>query len=107
MISLLVLSDFFEAVIVGGECEKPERTLYPYLKVIKELQVSARHPFIFEDSACGIDAGVAARIPVISVGTRNPEKSLLEAGASLLFRDYEDPQSSGLHLKRSTGRKLS
>jgi hypothetical protein len=26
------------------------------------------------------------------VATRNPEKSLLEAGASLIIKDYEDPK---------------
>ncbi|XP_062233805.1 haloacid dehalogenase-like hydrolase domain-containing protein Sgpp isoform X2 [Phragmites australis] len=92
MISLLGLSDFFQAVIVGGECEKPKPAPYPYLKAIKELQVSAEHTFIFEDSASGIRAGVAAGIPVIGVATRNPEKSLLEAGATLLIKDYEDPK---------------
>ncbi|CAO2184116.1 unnamed protein product, partial [Urochloa humidicola] len=92
MISLLGLSDFFQAIIVGGECEQPKPAPYPYLKAIKELQVSADHTFIFEDSPSGIRAGVAAGMPVVAVATRNPEKSLLEAGASLLIKDYEDPK---------------
>ncbi|RLM54665.1 haloacid dehalogenase-like hydrolase domain-containing protein Sgpp [Panicum miliaceum] len=92
MISLLGLSDFFQAIIIGGECEQPKPAPYPYLKALKELQVSAEHTFIFEDSASGIRAGVAAGMPVVAVATRNPEKSLLEAGASLLIKDYEDPK---------------
>lgn len=48
MISLLGLTDFFQAVIVGGECEKPKPAPFPYLKALKELQVSADHTFIFE-----------------------------------------------------------
>ncbi|CAN6179756.1 unnamed protein product [Urochloa humidicola] len=92
MISLLGLSDFFQAVIVGGECEQPKPSPYPYLKALKELQVSAEHTFIFEDSPSGIRAGVAAGMPVVALATRNPEKSLLEARASLLIKDYEDPK---------------
>jgi len=48
MISLLGLSDFFQAVIIGGECEQPKPAPYPYLKALKELEVSAEHTFIFE-----------------------------------------------------------
>ncbi|CAD6338034.1 unnamed protein product [Miscanthus lutarioriparius] len=55
MISLLGLSDFFQAVIIGGEW-------------------------------------VAAGMPVVGLATRNPENSLLEAGAALLIKDYEDPK---------------
>uniref|UniRef100_A0A453QD66 Haloacid dehalogenase-like hydrolase domain-containing protein Sgpp n=1 Tax=Aegilops tauschii subsp. strangulata TaxID=200361 RepID=A0A453QD66_AEGTS len=90
MIKLLGLSDFFQAVIVGGECEKPKPAPFPYLKALKELEVSAAHTFIFEDSASGTRAGVAAGMPVVAVSTRNPEKSLQEAGAALIISDYED-----------------
>ncbi|XBI34192.1 hypothetical protein VPH35_120028 [Triticum aestivum] len=90
MIKLLGLSDFFQAVIVGGECEKPKPAPFPYLKALKELGVSAAHTFIFEDSASGTRAGVAAGMPVVAVSTRNPEKSLQEAGAALIISDYED-----------------
>lgn len=31
-------------------------------------------------------------MPVIGLATRNPEKSLLEAGAVFLIKDYEDPK---------------
>uniref|UniRef100_A0A0E0IJD0 Uncharacterized protein n=1 Tax=Oryza nivara TaxID=4536 RepID=A0A0E0IJD0_ORYNI len=44
------------------------------------------------DSASGTRAGVAAGIPVVAVATRNPEKSLLDAGATLIIKDYEDPK---------------
>ncbi|XP_003557253.1 haloacid dehalogenase-like hydrolase domain-containing protein Sgpp [Brachypodium distachyon] len=92
MIKLLGLSDFFQAVIVGGECEKPKPAPFPYLKALKELGASAAHTCIFEDSASGTRAGVAAGVPVIAVLTRNPEKSLQEAGAALIVKDYADPK---------------
>ncbi|XP_042397243.1 haloacid dehalogenase-like hydrolase domain-containing protein Sgpp [Zingiber officinale] len=92
MISMLGLSDFFQVVIVGSECERAKPFPDPYLKALKELNASAEHAFIFEDSASGIKAGVAAGMPVIGLTTRNPEKSLKEAGATFLIKDYEDPK---------------
>ncbi|XP_037424991.1 haloacid dehalogenase-like hydrolase domain-containing protein Sgpp [Triticum dicoccoides] len=90
MIKLLGLSDFVQAVIVGGECEKPKPAPFLYLKALKELEVSATHTFIFKDSASGTRAGVAAGMPVIAVLTRNPEKSLQEARVASIISDYED-----------------
>ncbi|KAJ4733069.1 Haloacid dehalogenase-like hydrolase domain-containing protein Sgpp [Rhynchospora pubera] len=92
MISKLGLSDFFQAVIIGSECERSKPSPDPYLKALKELNVSPDHTFIFEDSPAGIRAGVAAGIPVIGLATRNPENSLLEAGATFLIKDYSDPK---------------
>ena len=31
-------------------------------------------------------------MPVVGLATRNPENSLIEAGAALLIKDYEDPK---------------
>ncbi|XP_072964321.1 haloacid dehalogenase-like hydrolase domain-containing protein Sgpp [Typha angustifolia] len=92
MISLLGLSDFFPVVVVGNECERAKPFPDPYLKALKELGASPEHTFVFEDSASGIKAGVAAGMPVIGLMTRNPAKSLLEAGATFLIKDYEDPR---------------
>ncbi|XP_008799347.1 haloacid dehalogenase-like hydrolase domain-containing protein Sgpp [Phoenix dactylifera] len=90
MISILGLSDFFQHVIVGSECERAKPFPDPYLKAVKLLNASLEHSLVFEDSASGIKAGVAAGIPVVGVMTRNPEKSLRDAGASLLIKDYND-----------------
>lgn len=58
MISLLGLSDFFQAVIVGGECEQPKPAPYPYLRALKELQVSAEHSFVFEVKSNDLVTGI-------------------------------------------------
>lgn len=31
-------------------------------------------------------------MPVVAVATRNPENSLVEAGAALIIKDYKDPK---------------
>lgn len=48
MISLLGLSDFFEAVILGSDCERAKPFPDPYLKALEVLQVSKDHTVIFE-----------------------------------------------------------
>ncbi|WOG90144.1 hypothetical protein DCAR_0209387 [Daucus carota subsp. sativus] len=92
MISLLRLSDFFEYVIIGSDCERAKPFPEPYLKALELLKVSKDHTFICEDSVSGITAGVAAGMPVVGLTTRNPEHLLKTAKPALLIKDYADPQ---------------
>lgn len=48
MISRLGLSDFFEAVILGSECDHAKPHPEPYLKALEILNVSKDHTFVFE-----------------------------------------------------------
>ncbi|KAL8159011.1 hypothetical protein V2J09_000548 [Rumex salicifolius] len=92
IVSMLGLTDFFEAIIIGSECEHAKPHPAPYLKGLEALNASKEHTFIFEDSPSGIKAGVAAGVPVIGLYTRNPENILKEAKPTFLIRDYEDPK---------------
>ena len=44
----------------------------------------------YQDSATGLRAAVAAGIAAVGVSTRNPEESLLKAGAAFVIKDYKD-----------------
>jgi HAD superfamily hydrolase (TIGR01509 family) len=92
MIAKLGLTDFFQVLIIGGECEHAKPHPEPYLKGLEALKVSKDHTFICEDSVSGIRAGVAAGMPVIGLTTRNPAHLLMEAKPTLLVQDYEDPK---------------
>ncbi|XP_031377591.1 haloacid dehalogenase-like hydrolase domain-containing protein Sgpp isoform X2 [Punica granatum] len=92
MISRLGLSDFFEGVILGEECEHAKPHPEPYLKGLELLKVSKEHAIIFEDSVSGIKAGVAAGMPVIGLTTRNPEHILMQAKPTFLIKTYDDPK---------------
>lgn len=50
------------------------------------------HLVLSQDSASGVRAGVAAGVPVVGLTTRNPGKVLKDAGASLLVKDFQDPE---------------
>ncbi|XP_072975106.1 haloacid dehalogenase-like hydrolase domain-containing protein Sgpp [Typha angustifolia] len=93
MISCVGLSDFFQEVVIGDECERSKPYPDPYLTALRRLKASPGHTLIFEDTATGIRAGVAAGMPVIGVvGRSSDKKSLIEAGAKFLIEDYEDPK---------------
>ncbi|KAK9667909.1 hypothetical protein RND81_13G020000 [Saponaria officinalis] len=91
-ISMLGLTEFFQAIIIGSECEHAKPHPEPYLKGLEAIGASKEHTFIFEDSPSGIRAGVAAGMPVIGLSTRNPEDCLMEAKPAFLIKNYEDPK---------------
>ncbi|XP_062073776.1 haloacid dehalogenase-like hydrolase domain-containing protein Sgpp [Humulus lupulus] len=92
MISLLGLSDFFEVLILGDECDHAKPHPEPYLKALEALKASKNHTFVFEDSVSGIKAGVAAGMPVVGITTRNPEQLLMEAEPTFTIKDFADPK---------------
>ncbi|WVZ57704.1 hypothetical protein U9M48_008057 [Paspalum notatum var. saurae] len=92
MLSLLGLADFFPVLVIGSECDRAKPFPDPYLRALHLIGASPDHTFIFEDSASGIRAGVAAGVPVVGLTTRNPGKVLKDAGASLLIQDFQDPK---------------
>lgn len=48
LISMLGLSDFFEIVVLGDECERQKPFPDSYLKALQALGVSDKHTFVFE-----------------------------------------------------------
>ncbi|EPS67769.1 hypothetical protein M569_07009, partial [Genlisea aurea] len=92
MISMLGLSDFFHAVILGSELRRAKPFPDPYLKALELLNASKDHTFVFEDSFSGIKAGVAAGLATIGLTTRSPAELLREAKPVFLIKDYEDPK---------------
>ncbi|RLM54402.1 haloacid dehalogenase-like hydrolase domain-containing protein Sgpp [Panicum miliaceum] len=92
MISILGLSDFFQLVVTGEDCERSKPFPDPYLRALDLLGASPDHTLVFEDSTIGVQAGVAAGMPVIAIADENREGKLLTVGASLVIRDYRDPK---------------
>ncbi|KAI9399701.1 hypothetical protein POPTR_002G135000v4 [Populus trichocarpa] len=70
--SMLGLSDSFEILVIGNECDRAKPFPDPYLKALQTPDISHKHAF---DSVSGMAAGM----PVVGLGTRNPEQLLTEA----------------------------
>ncbi|TVU13005.1 hypothetical protein EJB05_46673, partial [Eragrostis curvula] len=92
MISILGLSDFFQLIVTGEDCERSKPFPDPYLRALALLGASPDHTIIFEDSTIGVQAGVAAGMPVIAIADERREGKLLTVGATLVIRDYQDPK---------------
>ncbi|KAL8092017.1 haloacid dehalogenase-like hydrolase domain-containing protein Sgpp [Apium graveolens] len=90
MIAMVGLSDFFQTVVLAENCEHPKPYPDPYLKGLDAVNASPENTIVFEDSVSGTKAGVAAGMAVVGVGTRNPDKLLMEAGATYVIKDYND-----------------
>ncbi|GJS05316.1 haloacid dehalogenase-like hydrolase domain-containing protein Sgpp [Tanacetum coccineum] len=89
LISTLKLEDFFEVIVLAKECARP-KPFDPYLKTLDALNVSPHHTFVFEDSVLGIKAANRDGMPAVGMATRNPKQMLLDAGATLVIKDYND-----------------
>lgn len=48
IISILDLSNFFEILVIGNECEWAKPFPDPYLTALKALEISHKHAFVFE-----------------------------------------------------------
>lgn len=81
------LSPFFSVAVNGGEvsCGKPFPDIF--LRVAELLGVSAGDCVVFEDSVTGVEAGLAAGMPVVGLSTTHEEL----AGVAILVRDFRDP----------------
>ncbi|CDP09370.1 unnamed protein product [Coffea canephora] len=95
MISMVGLASFFELLVIGSECERAKPFPDPYLNALDALRIAPEHAFAFEDSVSGTRAGVSAGMPVVGVATRNPRKLLIEAGATFVINDFQDPKLWG------------
>jgi len=62
--------------------------------------------FLEKDSVSGIKAANGAGMAAVGMATRNPEKMLLDAGATLVIKDYNEPKLWE-NLERVVHQKLS
>ncbi|XP_024987560.1 haloacid dehalogenase-like hydrolase domain-containing protein Sgpp [Cynara cardunculus var. scolymus] len=95
LISMLKLEDFFEVIILAEECARAKPFPDPYVKALNALQISPNRTFVFEDSVSGIKAANGAGMPAVGMASRNPEQMLLDAGATFVIKDYNDPKLWG------------
>jgi beta-phosphoglucomutase len=81
------LRPFFSALVTGHEVANPKPHPEIYLRTADLLGVNPASCVVFEDSYAGVQAGLAAGMHVVGVGTTHEDLP----GASLLIRDFNDP----------------
>lgn len=81
------LRSFFRVVMNGAQVTHPKPDPEIYLRVAEGLHAAPEECIVFEDSHTGVEAGLAAGMRVVGVGTTHDDLR----GVSLLIRDFNDP----------------
>eukprot|EP00775_Hariotina_reticulata_P003528 gene3528-3797_t len=88
MLAALQLDSYFEAVVLGEECERAKPHPDPYLKGLQLLGLQPHEAIVIEDSPSGVRAACAAGIPVCGITSGQAESVLWEAGCCMLIEDF-------------------
>ncbi|KJK18848.1 HAD family phosphatase [Pseudomonas sp. 2(2015)] len=90
MLGAMGLEQRFEHVLVAEELARAKPDPLPYLTGLERLQARATHALAFEDSLPGVKAASGAGIFTVGLSTSQRPEALLEAGAQLVVKDFDD-----------------
>lgn len=82
----------FKGLVIGDELAHGKPHPLPYLTGLQILGATAENCVAFEDSRTGIKSATSAGIATIGMATGLELPQLIEAGATLAARDYNDPK---------------
>jgi len=86
------LRSFFRVVMNGAQVTHPKPHPEIYLRVAEGLHAAPKECIVFEDSHAGVEAGLAAGMRVVGVGTTHDDLSGVSLhGVSLHIKDFNDP----------------
>jgi HAD superfamily hydrolase (TIGR01509 family) len=86
----------FKAVVIGDELAHGKPHPMPYLEGLRAVNAAADLSVAFEDSRSGIKSASAAGIATVGIRTSLSHADMIEAGAVLTARSFEDPKLLGL-----------
>lgn len=92
LLKALGLDEFFQELVIGSECSRAKPFPDPYQEAMLRLGVKPDECFAFEDSPPGMRSAVAAHLATVGVLTGNTEAALVNAGAALVVKDFNDPR---------------
>ncbi|MEM6592945.1 MAG: HAD-IA family hydrolase, partial [Cyanobacteria bacterium P01_C01_bin.73] len=92
MLKTLNLWAVFDPVIIAEELPRAKPDPLPYQHALKQLNLQPENAIVFEDSASGIKAAVAAQIPTIGIATTHAPTDLYALGVELVIQDFTDPR---------------
>jgi mannitol-1-/sugar-/sorbitol-6-phosphatase len=77
----LQIADIINATVCAEDCKESKPSPEPFLLAARRLNVMPAHCLVFEDSAAGVQAGLASGAAVIAVGA--------ESGYTPWVKDFE------------------
>ena len=93
MLKVLRLTDTFPIVVMAKDAPPGKPDPAPYKLGLSRLEVAnAKNAIAFEDSAAGIHSAVAAGIYTIGITSSHDAQDLIDAGASMTIKDFNDRQ---------------
>lgn len=90
MLAAMGLAERFEHVLVAEELARAKPDPLPYLTGLERLGARADHALAFEDSVPGVTAASRAGILTVGLSTSQAPQVLLEAGAHLVVKNFDD-----------------
>lgn len=91
VLSVFGMSDRFDAISLGDDCEHGKPHPEAYLNALAALGLAADEALAFEDSPSGIRAATGAGIPTIGMASSLPPAKLTGLGALFAIPDFTDP----------------
>lgn len=92
MLKTLRLTDTFPTVVMAKDAPPGKPDPAPYKLALNRLMVKGKKAIAFEDSAAGIHSAIAAGIYTIGITSSHPAEDLLNAGANMTIKDFNDEQ---------------
>lgn len=90
MLNAMGLGQRFAHVLVAEELARAKPDPLPYLTGLERLGARADHALAFEDSVPGVTAASRAGILTVGLSTSQAPQVLLEAGAQLVVKNFDD-----------------
>jgi HAD superfamily hydrolase (TIGR01509 family) len=82
----------FKAVVIGDELQHGKPHPMPYLEGLRAANAAPNASVAFEDSRSGVRSASTAGIATAGIRTSLSHADLMEAGAVLTAKDFEDPE---------------
>jgi HAD superfamily hydrolase (TIGR01509 family) len=88
----LGIMDRFRAVVIGDELTHGKPHPLPYLEGLRAVNAAADLSVAFEDSRSGIKSASAAGIATVGIRTSLSHADMVEAGARMTAKSFDDPE---------------
>jgi HAD superfamily hydrolase (TIGR01509 family) len=82
----------FKAVVLGDELSHGKPHPMPYLEGLRAVNAAADQSVAFEDSRSGVKSASAAGIATVGIRTSLSDADMIEAGAVLTAKSFDDPE---------------